>query len=167
MLPAATSLNGVPRSVWGGWELGGIFSARSGGPCAVTLTGDRARTGDSRVGSTSGGQRPDYNALPGCSVNGINPGNPSHYIRTECFAFPAAATLGNLGRNTLRGPGLQEFDFSVFKNWFLFHERVRLQFRAEAFNALNKANYQEPKVKIFDGGGARISTDRHLTSRAR
>ncbi len=163
-LATPASFNGVSRAVLGGWELGGIFSARSGAPFTVTLTRDRARTGDSRVGSTSGGQRPDYNALPGCSVNGINPGNPSHYIRTECFSFPAAATLGNLGRNTLRGPGLQEFDFSVFKNWLLFHERVRLQFRAEAFNALNKANYQEPKIKIFDGSGNVISTASQLTS---
>ncbi|MGI8743943.1 MAG: TonB-dependent receptor domain-containing protein [Bryobacteraceae bacterium] len=163
-LPALASYNGLSRAVLGGWELGGIFSARSGAPFSVTLQTDRARTGDSRVRSTSGGQRPDFNALPGCSPNAINPGNPSNYIRTECFSFPALGTLGNLGRNTLRGPGLQELDFSLFKNWLIWHERVKLQFRAEAFNALNKANYQAPKTKIFDGSGNVISTANQLTS---
>src|SRR6266567_740135 len=69
ILPTPASFHGASRAVLGGWELGGIFSARSGAPFSVTLTRDRARTGDSRVGSSSGGQRPDYNPLPGCSVN--------------------------------------------------------------------------------------------------
>jgi len=158
------SMSGVSKAVLGGWELGGIFSARSGAPFTVTLSSDQAFTGDSRVKSTSGGQRPDFNAAPGCSPNAINPGNPSNYINLSCFSFPAPGTLGNLGRNTLRGPGLQEFDFSLLKNWLMFHERVRLQFRAEAFNFLNKANYQAPKTKIFDGSGKPVLNAPQLTS---
>jgi hypothetical protein len=96
-------------------------------------------------------------------VNAINPGNPLNYIKTECFSFPALGTLGNLGRNTLRGPGLQDVDASLFKNWPLRHDRTRLQFRIEAFNLFNKANFQAPKVKIFDGSGAVISTATQLT----
>ena len=163
-IPTPASFNGASRTVLGGWELGGIFSARSGAPFSVTIQTDRARTGDSRVRSTSGGQRPDFNPLAGCSPNAINPGQPSNYINTGCFLWPALGTLGNLGRNTLRGPGLQEFDFSLFKNWMIWHERFKLQFRAEAFNALNKANYQAPKTKIFDGSGNVISTASQLTS---
>jgi hypothetical protein len=163
-IPTPASFAGVSRAVLAGWELGGVFSARTGAPFTVTIQTDRARTGDSRVRSTSGGQRPDFNPLPGCSVNAINPGNPSNYIKTQCFSWPALGQLGNLGRNTLRGPGLQEDDFSLFKNWFLFGERVRLQFRAEAFNLFNKANFQAPKVKIFDGAGALIPNASQLTS---
>jgi hypothetical protein len=163
-IPTPASFNGFRRTALGGWELGGIFTARSGAPFSVTIQTDRARTGDSRTRSTSGGQRPDYNAAPGCNPNAINPGNPSNYIKTECFSWPALGQLGNLGRNTLRGPGLQEDDFSLFKNWFLFGERVRLQFRAEAFNLFNKANFQAPKVKIFDGAGALIPNASQLTS---
>lgn len=162
-LPSPGVQNNVVRAVAAGWELGGIFTARSGAPFTVTLSTDRAHTGDSRTASSSGGQRPDFNPLPGCSVNAINPGDPSNYIKTQCFSFPADGELGNLGRNTLRGPGLQEYDFSVFKNW-LIHERLRLQFRAEAFNLFNKANYQAPKTKIFDGAGNYISTASQLTS---
>ncbi len=119
----------------------------------MTSQTDQARTGDSRVRSTSGGQRPNYNPAPGCSVNAINPGDPLNYIRTECFSFPALGQLGNLGRNTLRGPGMLNVDASLFKNWPLLHDHTKLQFRIEAFNLLNRANFQAPKVKIFDGTG--------------
>ncbi len=163
-LPTPGSLTGVSGALLGGWVLGGIFTAQTGPPFTVTLTTDRARTGDSRVRSSSGGQRPDFNPLPGCSVNAISPGNPSNYIKTECFSFPVLGELGDLGRNTLRGPGLQEFDFSVFKNWPLWRERMRLQFRTEFFNLFNHANYQAPKVKVFDGSGTVIPTASKLTS---
>ncbi len=163
-LPTPGSLTGVSRALLGGWALGGIFTAQTGPPFSVTLSTDQARTGDSRVGSSSGGQRPDFNPLPGCSVNAINPGNPSNYIKTECFSFPILGELGNLGRNTLRGPGLQEFDFSLFKNWPLWREGMRLQFRTEFFNLFNHANYQAPKVKVFDDDGNVISTASRLKS---
>jgi len=100
---------------------------------------------------TAGGQRQDFNPTPGCTPNATNPRNIANYIRTECFSWPALGTLGNLGRNTLRGPRLQEDDFSLFKNFPLFGDRARLQFRTEAFNLFNHANFQAPKVKIFDG----------------
>jgi hypothetical protein len=152
-IPAPQSLTGASKALLAGWELGGIVLAQSGAPFTVTLQTDRARTGDSRVRSTSGGQRPDYNPAPGCSPNAINPGDPLNYIRTECFSFPALGQLGNLGRNTLRGPGLLDVDASLFKNWPALHDRTRLQFRVEAFNLFNRANFQAPKVKIFDGNG--------------
>ena len=163
-IPAPASLRGFSRALLAGWEMGGIFTARTGPPFTVTLQTDRARTGDSRVRSSSGGQRPDYNPAPGCSVNAINPGNPSNYIRTECFSWPKLGQLGNLGRNTLRGPGLEDLDYSIFKNWRLWRERTTLQFRAEAFNLLNHANFQAPKTKIFDGSGNVISNAGQLPS---
>ena len=150
-IPTPHSLSGVAHAALAGWELGGIFTGQTGPPFTVTLSTDRARTGDSRVRSTSGGQRPDFNNIPGCTSNAINPGNPDNYIKLQCFTVPAVGALGNLGRNTLRGPGLQDLDFSLFKNWALLGERMKLQFRAEAFNLLNRPNFQEPKTHIFDG----------------
>lgn len=151
-LPSPGSLGGISRVFLGGWVLGGIFTAQTGPPFSVTLRSDQALTGDSRVGSTSGGQRPDFNPAPGCSVNAINPGQPSNYIKTQCFSFPALRVLGNLGRNTLRGPGVQEFDVSLFKN-FRLSETFGLQFRTEAFNVFNHPNFQAPKTKVFDKEG--------------
>src|SRR5207245_1921125 len=164
-IPTPASFAGAAQALLAGWELGGIFTAQTGPPFTVTLTTDRARTGDSRVRSSSGGQRPDFNpTVPGCTVNAINPGNPTNYIKTECFSFPALGTLGNLGRNTLRGPGLHEFDAALFKNWPWWHDRGRVQFRVEAFNLFNTANFQAPKIKIFDGSGNVIPTATQLTS---
>ena len=157
-IPTPHSLSGVPRAILGGWELGGIFTGQTGPPFTVTLSSDQAGTGDSRVRTTSGGQRPDFNNIAGCSPNAINPGNPDNYIKTQCFLFPALGVLGNLGRNTLRGPGLVDFDSSLFKNWAFLKERMRLQFRAEAFNVLNRANFQMPKTQILDRIGKPIST---------
>jgi hypothetical protein len=162
-IPAPASLTGTAKALLQGWELGGIFTAQSGPPFTVTIQTDQARTGDSRVRSTSGGQRPNYNPAPGCSVNAINPGSLD-YIRTECFSFPALGQLGNLGRNTLRGPGLEEADASLLKNWPIAHDRMKLQFRLEAFNLFNRANFQAPKVKIFDGNGNVIPSASQLVA---
>jgi len=155
-IPTPNSLNGVSRAILAGWELGAIFTGQTGPPFTVTLSSDVARTGDSRVNSTSGGQRPDFNNIAGCTPNAINPGNPNSYIKVQCFSVPAPGVLGNLGRNTLRGPGLEDLDFSIFKNLPLWREKMKLQFRAEAFNVLNRANFQMPKTQIFDGSGQPI-----------
>jgi len=164
LVPTSNSFNGFAKAALAGWQLGGIFSAQSGPPFTVTLTSDQAHTGDSRTSSNSGGQRPDFVPGPGCSPNAINPGNPFNYIKVQCFAFPAAGSLGNLGRNTLRGPGMQDYDASLFRNWHLFHERSTLQFRVEAFNLFNKPNFQAPKTKIFDGNGSAIASAAILPS---
>jgi hypothetical protein len=113
---------------------------------------------------SDGGQRPDFNPAPACTPNATNPGNIANYIRTDCFSWPALGTLGNLGRNTLRGPGLQEDDFSLFKNIPFFGDRARLHFRTEAFNLFNHANFQAPKVKSFDGSGNLIPNSSQPTS---
>jgi hypothetical protein len=163
-VPTPGSFHGATKALLAGWQLGGIFSAQTGPPFTVTLKNDQARTGDSRVGSSSGGQRPNYNPAPGCSPNAVNPGNPLTYVKLQCFSFPPLGELGNLGRNTLRGPGLQNFDASLFKNWPLWREQTSLQFRVEAFNVLNHANFQEPKTKIFDGSGNLILVSAQIPS---
>lgn len=163
-VPTPGSLGSLTKALLAGWQLGAIFSAQTGPPFSVTLKNDQARTGDSRVGSSSGGQRPDFNPAPGCSPNAVNRGNPLAYIKLQCFSFPVLGELGNLGRNTLRGPGLENFDASLFKNWPLWREQTSLQFRVEAFNVLNHANFQEPKTKIFDGSGNLVPVSAQIPS---
>ena len=107
----------VPRILLSGWELGGIYSLQSGMPFTAEISSDRAN-----IGNISPHERPDYNAA-GCSGGQVNPGNRNDYVNVNCFSFPKSGQLGNLGRNTLRSPGLNDFDFSVFKNQNLWGER--------------------------------------------
>jgi carboxypeptidase family protein/TonB-dependent receptor-like protein len=135
----------APRFLLSGWELGGIYTAQSGMPFSVqSANSDLANTG------AHGGfsQRPDYVAGPGCTPGAVNPGSVYTYINVNCFAAPAPRELGNVGRNSLRGPGLNNFDFSIFKNQTV-KERLTVQFRAEFFNVFNWTNFVASTQRIF------------------
>ena len=153
-LPSPRSANGVIKGVFAGWEFGGIFTAQTGSPFSVLIHSDQANTGTVQQDL----ERPNFSPGSGCSTNAVNPGNPSNYVNLQCFSFPNPGELGNLGRNTLRGPGLLDFDPSLSKRWSFYQERMKLQFRAEFFNILNRSNFFEPSVTIFDGSGSLIST---------
>jgi hypothetical protein len=157
-IPVPSSFRGTSRVFLGGWQVGGIFQAHTGMPFTVKLSSDQARTGNSRASSSAGAQRPNFNPIPGCSPNAVNPGQPLNYINTQCFSFPALGQLGNLGRNTLRGPGLEETDFSLFKNFAFAGERCKLQVRAEVFNLLNHTNFGVGTTAVFNKQGAVIPT---------
>ena len=89
----------------------------------------------------------------------MNPAHPESYIKLQCFAFPAPGTIGNLGRNTLRGPRVENWDFSLFKNHDLPGEELRVQFRAEFFNLLNRPNFGLPVTNIFNGAGQPVAAN--------
>jgi hypothetical protein len=76
----------------------------------------------------------------------------------NCFSFPAPGVLGDLGRNTLRGPGFADLDFSLFKNILFSQERYKIQFRAEAFNVLNHTNFGVQTTAIFNGNGVPLAS---------
>lgn len=153
-IPSPRSSNGVVKGVFAGWELGGILTAQTGSPFSVLIHTDQANSGTVQQDL----QRPNFAPGTGCSTNAINPGNPSNYINLQCFSYPNPGEIGNLGRNTLRGPGLVDFDPSLSKTWGFDQERMKLQFRAEFFNILNRSNFFEPSQTIFDGSGALIPT---------
>jgi len=120
----------------------------------------------SKLDETS--EPPNLVAGPGCN-SVVNVGNPDHYIKTQCLAFPNPANLrGNLGRNTLIGPGVSNLDFSVFKNNRIrrISENFNVQFRAEFFNILNHANFASPtdNLDVFDQSGAPVASAGLITS---
>ena len=89
-------------------------------------------------------------------------GGPNQYFNPGAFIQPLNGTYGNLGRNTVTGPGLANFDFALVKN-FAFLENKSVQFRAEAFNVLNHPSFNRPGalqegVKLFNPFGERIPT---------
>ncbi|PYK95844.1 MAG: hypothetical protein DME36_00510 [Verrucomicrobia bacterium] len=156
--------SGIGAWALGGWQVGGVFEASSGAPFTPGLGGDALglRSTDPSI------DVPNLIAGPGCDSL-VNPGNPVNYIKTQCFAVPNPITLrGNLGRNTLIGPGLLNFDFSLFKNNYIkrISDRFNAQFRAEFFNILNHTNFAPPldNRNVFDSTGQPVANAGLITS---
>jgi carboxypeptidase family protein/TonB-dependent receptor-like protein len=155
-IPTPKSLSGFSKTALGGWQLGGIFTAADGQPFTPLIAGDAQ--GDNSSDALSFPNRVNG---PGCA-NPINPRNANDYIKLQCFTLPRAVfyqgvpylTIGNVGRNTIWGPGLANFDFSLVKNTPVrrISETTNVQFRAEIFNALNHANFEAPadNLILFD-----------------
>jgi len=83
-------------------------------------------------------------------------------VSAQCVAFPGISgtcqnLVGNAARNSIVGPGLVDFDFSLFKNNYIkrISESFNVQFRAEFFNILNRANFTAPinNSALFDSNG--------------
>jgi len=85
-----------------------------------------------------------------CLPNTPRVGTAQHWFNPCAFGIPASGTWGNLRRGTLIGPGLETVDFSLLKSTQIT-ERVGLQFRAEFFNILNRANFGLPNMGVFSG----------------
>jgi len=124
-----------------GWELNSIISVQSGRPIPIANSTDTS-------GRFYFNQRP--NVVPG--VNPILPNwTPSTgYLNPLAFVQPAYGTFGDLGRDSIFGPGLSNVDFSITKNTRLT-ERLNLQLRAEFFNIFNHPNFALPAHTIIPG----------------
>ena len=161
-LPSPAWSSRVPKWAVSGWQLGGLYKASSGQPFTPILGGDAAGMKLDEVS-----EPPDRLGGPACGTL-TNSGNPNHFIKTQCLAFPGAGKWGNLGRNTLIGPGVSKLDFSVFKNNRIkrISENFNAQFRAEVFNILNRANFASPtdNSTVFDHAGSPISSAGLVTS---
>jgi hypothetical protein len=76
---------------------------------------------------------------------------PNLWFDPCAFVLPASGTFGNLGRNTIIGPGLATMDFSLIKSTKLT-ERIGLQFRTEGFNIFNHPNFRIPQSSAVFAG---------------
>lgn len=129
----------------GGWQLNGITQFQSGFPMNIVI--NSPPVGDP-PGVGAGALRPDCIGTP--QILDIRENN-GQYLTSSAFAVPATGTFGNCGRNIVVGPGINNWDFSVFKH-ISVGERFRVQFRAEFFNIFNhtqflntgNVNIQEP-----------------------
>jgi Carboxypeptidase regulatory-like domain len=123
-----------------GWSISGIETLHSGFPFTPQLGFNPTNNGDSRDPI-----RPSWNpAFQGKVIVGT----PNEYFNPNAFIVPPSGTYGDLGRDTLTGPGVEELDFSVLKTTDL-NERFKLQFRAEFFNLLNHTNFATPNTIVF------------------
>lgn len=133
--------NGFLNAVVGGWQVGGIWTLQTGLPQTITLGGtDVSFTGN-------GYDRPN---ATGISPYLDNP-TPSRWLNRAAFVTQPQGTFGNVGRNTVVGPGIFAFDFDAHKEFVMpYSERHTLQFRLEAFNVLNHPVWSNPNGNAYD-----------------
>jgi hypothetical protein len=136
MLPRLEGAPAIARGILGGWETAGIATLRSGYPFSIRSGGDRSLSG---VGQDFA----DVVGDPNISGDRSKSERIARYFNTAAFTQAALGTFGNAPRNFLRGPGSVNFDLSAVKN-IPIKERIRMQFRAEFFNAFNKTNLGTP-----------------------
>ncbi len=125
------SMNKIADLALGGWQLTNITTFQKGFPFSVLAN-------DSFGLLTTFTQR--ANLVSGCNPNSGFHKSIGEWFNTACFVQPLAGQFGNSGRNIIRGPGINNWDLGVGKD-FKFAERMAFQFRVEAFNAFNHAQY--------------------------
>jgi Carboxypeptidase regulatory-like domain/TonB dependent receptor/TonB-dependent Receptor Plug Domain len=138
---------GAVAYVLGGWQVQGIVRLGSGFPLSVTST-NVCQCGSfipQRVNLVSAG-----------NYGNIDDGTPLHWFDQTAYVVPAAGTQGTAGRNTVRGPGTQQVNFSISKRFPINH--AHLEFRAEVFNLLNHDNFGNPDTNISNNTVGTITT---------
>jgi hypothetical protein len=142
---ALSSVYDIPayrRAQWVGlvtqnWHLSTIYQIQSGMPFTISVFGDTANSG------TVLGENPVRANVTGKPVFGPGTRTAAEWFNPAAFAAPPAFTYGNAGRNSVYGPRMQSLDFALARS-FNLKEKATFQLRAEAFNALNKANLGTP-----------------------
>jgi hypothetical protein len=136
-LPTARS--GRAAALLSGWQVAGVVSLQSGRPFTVALLSeiDNSNTGRAALGFGAN-DRPNL-------VGSAEIGDPSvdRWFNTEAFAFPDFGSFGDVGRNTLEGPGLANVNLAVLKRVEL-GDAAQVQLRLEGFNLLNRTNFDLP-----------------------
>jgi Carboxypeptidase regulatory-like domain len=144
-----SGVGGFGNAAVSGWTVNSIVTLQGGFPFSPQLSYNPSNNGDTR-----NPVRPFANpAFSGPVILG----NPSKWFDAGAFLAPAntpanGGFYGNVGRDTLIGPGLATWDFSVLKDTRI-GERLNLQFRAEIFNLLNRANFNLPNAVVFTPSG--------------
>lgn len=138
----ANRFEGWRNGLVGGWSVSSIITAQSGFPFTPQLSYNPSNNGDTR-NPVRPFLNPDF-------TGPVILGNPGQWFNPKAFLAPPANSgfYGNVGRDTYMGPGLATWDFSVLKDTRI-GERFSLQFRAEFFNLLNRANFNTPNLIVF------------------
>ena len=140
---------GLANAAVSGWTVNSVVTLQGGFPFSPQLSYNPSNNGDTR-----NPVRPFANpAFSGPLILGKS----DKWFNPNAFLAPANTAAnggfyGNVGRNTLIGPGLATWDFSVLKDTRI-RERLNLQFRAEIFNLLNRANFNLPNAVVFTPSG--------------
>ena len=138
--------SGASGAILGGWQMNGVFAAYSGRPFNLTASG-------SSLNMPGNQQTPDQ-IKDTVEILG-NVGDDGTYFDTTAFARVTDVRFGNVGRNTMRGPGVVNLDLGLFRT-FKVTPSVDLQFRAEAFNVSNTPHFGNPNGNVNSANFGRI-----------
>jgi len=140
----------VVEALLGGWQSDGIWNWRTGLPFTISSPACSA--------CMMGGDRSiRANVVPGVSPSVSNP-SAQEWFNPAAFALQTTP-YGTVGRDTLWGPGLQQWDLGFAKR-FTFNEQRYLQFRGEMFNTFNNVNYEPPLSTVGSPGFGTITAAR-------
>jgi hypothetical protein len=152
----------VANDLLGGWTAASIITLQSGFPFTPQLSYNPSNNGDTK-NPVRPFLNPDFHGK-------VILGTASEWFNPNAFLPPPpnSGFYGNLARDSYTGPGLAEWDFSMLKDTTL-HRNVKLQFRAEIFNLLDRANFNTPNLVVFTPAGvsptAGVITSTATTSR--
>ena len=149
-LPFLRHSKGVGQAFLGGWSVNGILTLQTGIPFSVTAGTDRSMSGVGLDRGDVSGPVAVYNDQSTAS-------KIAKYFDTSAFAVPALGTFGTSGRDILIGPGLQNVDGGMFKDFRLSESR-RFEVRWEVFNSLNHPNFANPTASLSSSNFGRILT---------
>ena len=165
---------GATDKLVGGWQINSIVTMLTGFPITALIGSNQSGTGNSSTPDRASylpGYTGDFTSgvSAGCGGTSGVPvgqqlGTANRWFDPCAFVLPAFGTFGNTGRNILRGPGLVDWDMSVFKNTHIT-ERIGLQFRAEFFNILNHTNLGFPADTVGTLSTSGVITRTATTSR--
>ncbi len=135
----------VVDGIIGNWQLNGIFTIRSGQRYSVITSNDQANTGN------AGWPAFEQANLVGDANSGSCPGGAkvhtqTCWFNTDTFELPAKGTFGNVRPDGFQSQRYWNVDFSIFRQFPLWSENRRLEFRAETFNLFNRSSSAHPTM---------------------
>jgi hypothetical protein len=142
--------NRLTRLVTADWRASTIVQLQSGFPLTISVFGDTANAG------TALGENPVRASLTGKPVFGPGTRNAVTWFNPAAFAAPPAYAFGNVGRNSVAGPGMETVDVSIVRS-FPLRESLRLETRGEFFNAVNHTNLGTPNRFVNTAGFGSIT----------
>jgi hypothetical protein len=133
----AVGANPLMQALSRDWRASLEYQVQTGFPLTISVFGDTANAG------TVVGENPIRANLTGQKIFGTGTRNSTTWFNPQAFAAPPAYTYGQVGRNSVYGPGLQTLDLGVVRE-FSIAEKARFEARGEFFNALNHTNLGTP-----------------------
>jgi len=150
-LPRLGALHGLAGGIINGWQATGIITAHTGDTFSVNSGKDNSLSGP----TTNSGTNDNADQISADSSRPAGANSLHEWFNTAAYVQNQLGTYGTTGRNSLRGPGAWNVDVGVFKE-FGITERLRTQFRFEAFNFFNHANFADPNSTLTNKNFGRI-----------